>query len=119
MGVERAFADIVPRICWGIARMVRVAIGLMLLVLAPSPAHLHNAAESKSEISFRQIHKPSGRRVNYEKVVQGSGKIENADIVNAKEIDYRYFERPYFLVPGDEMAFVMLCARPERSGLRS
>lgn len=113
--------------------------GFLRLSLVSIPVHLHNAVESKSEISFRQIHKPSGRRVNYEKVVQGIGKIENADIVkgyevdrdtyvllepeeidaikleskrtvdlvqfvDAKEIDYRYFERPYFIVPGDEMA---------------
>jgi DNA end-binding protein Ku len=100
---------------------------------------IYNAIESKSEISFRQIHKPSGKRVNYEKVVPGVGKVENADIakgyevdadtyvllepdeidaikleskrtidlvqfVDAKEIDYRFFERPYFLVPADAMA---------------
>jgi len=100
---------------------------------------VYNAVESKSEISFRQIHKPSGRRVNYQKVVQGIGEIENSDIVkgyevepdtyvtlepeeidavkldsrktidlvqfvDAKDIDYRYFERPYFLVPADELA---------------
>jgi len=101
--------------------------------------HVHNAIESKSEISFRQIHKPTGRRVNYQKVVQGAGPVESADIVkgyeidkdqyvivepeeiealkleskhtidlvqfvDAKDIDYRFFERPYFLVPGDGMA---------------
>jgi DNA end-binding protein Ku len=101
--------------------------------------HLHNAVESKAAISFRQIHKPTGRRINYQKVVQGVGAVENADIakgyevdddtyvllepeeidaikleskrtidlvqfVDAKEIDYRYFERPYFLVPADQMA---------------
>jgi DNA end-binding protein Ku len=100
---------------------------------------IYNAVESKSEISFRQIHKPSGRRVNYEKVVQGIGKIENSDIakgyevdsdtyvllepeeidaikldskrtidlvqfVDAKDIDYRYFERPYYVAPADELA---------------
>jgi DNA end-binding protein Ku len=26
------------------------------------------------------------------------------DFVDAKEIDYRFFERPYFLVPADQMA---------------
>jgi DNA end-binding protein Ku len=100
---------------------------------------MHNAVESKSAISFRQIHKPTGRRVNYKKVVEGVGPIENADIakgfevdrdtyvllepeeidaikleskrtidlvefVDAKDIDVRYFERPYFLTPSDEMA---------------
>ena len=103
------------------------------------PIEIFNAVESKSEISFRQIHKPSGRRVNYEKVVQGIGKIDSADIVkgyevdgdhyvllepeeidavkleskktidlvqfiDAKDIDYRYFERPYFITPADALA---------------
>jgi DNA end-binding protein Ku len=113
--------------------------GFLRLSLVSIPVEMFNAVESKSEISFRQIHKPSGRRVNYEKVVPGIGKIDNADIVkgyevdkdeyiildpeeidavrleskktldlvqfvDAKEIDYRYFERPYFLAPADEMA---------------
>ena len=119
-----------PRAYWkGFLRLSLVSIGV----------HLYNAVESKSEISFRQIHKPSGKRVNYQKVVQGVGPVENADIakgyevdadtyvlldqeeidaikleskrtidlvqfVDAKEIDYRYFERPYFLVPADELS---------------
>ena len=119
-----------PRAYWkGFLRLSLVSIGV----------NLYNAVDSRSEISFRQIHKPSGRRVNYEKVVQGVGKVDNADIakgyevdadtyvllepeeieaikleskrtidlvqfIDAKEIDYRYFERPYFLVPADDMA---------------
>lgn len=119
-----------PRAYWkGFLRLSLVSIGVQI----------YNAVESKSEISFRQIHKPSGRRVNYEKVVQGIGKIENSDIakgyevdsdtyvllepeeidaikldskrtidlvqfVDAKDIDYRYFERPYYVAPADEMA---------------
>jgi DNA end-binding protein Ku len=113
--------------------------GYLRLSLVSIPIEIFNAVESKSEISFRQIHKPSGRRVNYEKVVQGIGKIDSADIVkgyevdgdqyvllepeeidavkleskktidlvqfiNAKDIDYRYFERPYFITPADAMA---------------
>lgn len=119
-----------PRAYWkGFLRLSLVSIGVQI----------YNAVESKSEISFRQIHKPSGRRVNYEKVVQGIGKIENADIakgyevdadtyvllepeeidaikleskrtidlvqfVDTKQIDPRYFERPYYMAPIDEMA---------------
>jgi DNA end-binding protein Ku len=119
-----------PRAYWkGFLRLSLVSIGV----------HLHNAVESKAAISFRQIHKPTGRRVNYQKVVQGVGEVDNADIakgyevdkdtyvllepdeidaikleskrtidlvqfVDAKEIDYRYFERPYFLTPADDMA---------------
>src|ERR1700730_12504974 len=141
-----------PRAYWkGFLRLSLVSIGV----------HMHNAVESKAEISFRQIHKPSGKRVNYQKVVQGIGPIENADIakgyevdadtyvllepeeidaikleskrtidlvqfVDAKEIDYRYFERPYFLVPADQMSRRGLrghsrCAKENRarSGSRS
>ena len=113
--------------------------GYLRLSLVTIGVEIFNAVESKSEISFRQIHKPSGRRVNYEKVVQGVGKIENADIVkgyevdtdtyvtieadeidalkleskktidlvqfvDANQVDYRYFERPYFVAPADALA---------------
>jgi DNA end-binding protein Ku len=113
--------------------------GYLRLSLVTIAVEVYNAIESQSEISFRQIHKPSGRRVNYEKVVQGLGKIENADIVkgyevdkdvyvtldpdeidalkleskktidlvqfvDASDIDYRYFERPYFVAPSDSLA---------------
>jgi hypothetical protein len=111
--------------------------GYLRLSLVSLGVHLYNATESKAEISFRQIHKPTGKRVNYTKTVVGVGKIENEDIVkgfevgddtyvtferdeldalrlessktidlvrfvDASEIDYRFFEKPYFLVPADE-----------------
>lgn len=113
--------------------------GYLRLSLVSIGVEIYNAVETQSEISFRQIHKPSGRRVNYEKVVQGIGKIDSADIVKGYEvdtdtyvtldpeeidalkleskktidlvqfvdtadIDYRYFERPYFVAPADKMA---------------
>ena len=113
--------------------------GYLRLSLVTIGVEVFNAVESKGEISFRQIHKPSGRRVNYEKVVQGIGKIDTADIgkgyevdtdtyvilepeeiealkleskktidlvqfVDAKDVDYRFFERPYFVAPSDALA---------------
>jgi DNA end-binding protein Ku len=113
--------------------------GFLRLSLVTIGVEIYNAVESKAEISFRQIHKPSGKRVNYEKVVQGIGKIDSKDIVkgyevdkdtyvtldpeevdavkleskktidlvqfvDAKDIDYRYFERPYFIAPTDELS---------------
>jgi DNA end-binding protein Ku len=113
--------------------------GFLRLSLVSIGVEIYNAVESASEISFRQIHKPSGRRVQYEKTVPGVGKIDNADIVkgyevdtdtyvtleaeeidalkldskktidlvqfvDTKDIDYRYFERPYFIAPADELA---------------
>jgi DNA end-binding protein Ku len=113
--------------------------GFLRLSLVTIGVEIYNAVESKADISFRQIHKPSGKRVNYEKVVQGIGKIQSSDIVkgyevdkdtyvtldpeeidavkleskktidlvqfvDAKDIDYRYFERPYFIAPTDELS---------------
>jgi len=113
--------------------------GFLRLSLVTIGVEIYNAVESKAEISFRQIHKPSGKRVNYEKVVAGVGKIDTKDIVkgyevdkdtyvtldpeeidavkleskktidlvqfvDAKDIDYRYFERPYFVTPSDELS---------------
>ncbi len=113
--------------------------GFLRLSLVTIGVEIYNAVESKADISFRQIHKPSGKRVNYEKVVAGIGKIDSRDIVkgyevdkdtyvtldpeeidavkleskktidlvqfvDAKDIDYRYFERPYFVAPTDELS---------------
>ena len=113
--------------------------GFLRLSLVSIPVEIYNAVESKSEISFRQIHKPSGRRISYEKVVPGVGKVENSDIVkgyevdtdtyvtlepeevdavkldskktidivqfvDVGEIDWRYLERPYYIVPADTIA---------------
>src|SRR5215510_8576494 len=61
--------------------------GFLRLSLVTIGVHIHNAVESKSEISFRQIHKPTGRRVNYQKVVPGVGEVENADIVKGYEVE--------------------------------
>jgi DNA end-binding protein Ku len=113
--------------------------GYLRLSLVTIGVEVYNAIESASDISFRQIHKPSGRRINYEKVVPGVGKVAADDIVKgyevdadtyvivdaeeidslkleskktidlvqfvaAEEVDYRYFERPYFVAPADPLA---------------
>jgi len=113
--------------------------GFLRLSLVSIGVEIYNAVESKAGLSFRQIHKPSGRRVHYDKVVEGIGKIDSSDIVkgyevdtdtyvmldpdeidalkldskktidlvqfvDAKDIDYRFFERPYFMTPADALA---------------
>ena len=60
--------------------------GFLRLSLVSIAVEIYNAVESKSEISFRQIHKPSGRRINYTKTVQGIGEIDNADIAKGYEV---------------------------------
>ena len=113
--------------------------GVLRLSLVSIPVEVYNAVDSSTEIHFNQIHKPSGKRVNYTKTVKGIGPIEAADIVkgfeldkdqyvfleaeeidaikleskktldltqfvDAKDIDPRYFDRPYYLVPQDEQS---------------
>jgi DNA end-binding protein Ku len=61
--------------------------GFLRLSLVSIAVEIYNAVETRSEISFRQIHKPSGRRINYTKTVQGIGEVDSADIVKGYEVD--------------------------------
>src|SRR4029079_342710 len=76
--VLRTGRSMAPRAYWkGHLRMSLVSI----------PVEMYNAVESKNEISFRQIHKPSGPRINYTKTVAGIGEVKSADIVKGYEVD--------------------------------
>ncbi len=113
--------------------------GQLRLSLVSIPVELYSATETASQISFRQIHKPSGKRVQYSKTVQGIGPVDRDEIVKgyevgddeyilldpeevdaikleskktleivqfvgACEISPLYYDRPYYLVPTDELA---------------
>jgi DNA end-binding protein Ku len=113
--------------------------GFLRLQLVSINIDLYSAVDSKSEITFNQIHKPTGKRIKYEKVVPGVGPVDNSDIVKGyqvepdvyvtlepeeveslkleskktidlvqfvdeSEVDPRYYERPYYIVPKDEVA---------------
>jgi DNA end-binding protein Ku len=113
--------------------------GQIRLALVSIPVEIYPATKTGAAISFRQIHEPTGKRVNYEKVVAGVGPVDHEDIlkgyeiskgnyvlledeeieavriesrktlelvqfVEAEEIDVLYFEKPYFVVPTDELA---------------
>ena len=113
--------------------------GFLRLQLVSIKVDIYGATENTAEIHFNQIHKPSGKRIKYEKVVPGIGPIESSDIVkgyqvepdvyvtmepeeieaikleskktidmvqfvDAEQIDPRYYERPYYIVPKDEVA---------------
>ena len=60
---------------------------LLRLSLVSIPVEIYNAVDSSTDIQFNQIHKPSGKRINYTKTVKGVGPIEAADIVKGYEID--------------------------------
>lgn len=113
--------------------------GQLRLSLVSIPVELYSATRSAAKISFRQIHKPSGKRIRYEKTVQGIGPVDTDDIVKgyevgddeyilidpdeidavkletkktlelvqfvgACEIAPIYFDKPYYLVPTDDLA---------------
>jgi DNA end-binding protein Ku len=113
--------------------------GQIRLALVSIPVEIYAATKSGAAISFRQIHEPSGKPINYEKVVQGIGPVDHDDIVKGfevskgnfvlldedeieavkiesrktldlvqfvdqHEIDVFYFEKPYYVVPADDLA---------------
>ncbi|WP_373356611.1 Ku protein [Pseudoroseicyclus sp. CXY001] len=113
--------------------------GQLRLSLVSIPVEVHSAKNSGARVSFRQIHKPSGKPVRYEKVVAGVGPVENDDIMKGYETDGGdyillepdeidaikletkktlelvqfveqgeiapiWFDKPYYVVPTDELA---------------
>lgn len=113
--------------------------GQIKLALVSIPVEVYPATRSSAAISFKQIHKPSGKPIHYEKVAAGVGPADRDDIVKgfeiargsyvllddaeieaamiesrrtldlvqfvaADEIDVLYYEKPYFVIPADELA---------------
>lgn len=113
--------------------------GQIRLALVSIPVEIYSATRSGAQISFHQIHEPSGQRIKYEKVAPGVGPVDADEImkgfevekgeyvlldqdeidavkleskktleltqfVDASEIDVLYYEKPYFVVPADDLA---------------
>ena len=128
--------------------------GQIRLALVSIPVEIYSASQSGAKISFRQIHEPSGKRISYEKVVEGIGPVDRDDIirgyelsknnyvlledeeieavkiesrktlelvqfVDQSEIDPLYFEKPYYVVPKDDLAeeaFIVLREALRKAG---
>jgi DNA end-binding protein Ku len=128
--------------------------GQIRLALVSIPVEVYAATKSGATIQFHQIHEPSGKRINYEKVVQGVGPVDRDEIVkgfevskgnyvlldddeieaakvesrrtldlvqfvDAGEIDVFYFEKPYYVVPADDLAeeaFIVLREAMKNAG---
>ena len=60
--------------------------GQIRLALVSIPVEIYPATKSGASISFRQIHEPSGKRVHYEKVVEGIGPIDAGEIIKGYEV---------------------------------
>ncbi len=60
--------------------------GQIRLALVSIPVEAFSAVKSGAKISFNQIHEPSGKRVRYEKVVDGIGPVDRDEIIKGYEI---------------------------------
>jgi len=113
--------------------------GQIRLALVSIPVEIFTATKSGASIAFNQIHEPTGKRIKYEKVVEGVGPVDPDEIVKGyqyekgsyvlleddeieavkleskktleltqfvdhDEIDVLYYEKPYYVVPADDLA---------------
>jgi DNA end-binding protein Ku len=128
--------------------------GQIRLALVSIPVEIFSATRSGASVAFRQIHKPSGKPIKYEKVVPGIGPVDADEIlkgfefekgsfvllepdeieavkleskktleltqfVDAQDIDVLYYEKPYYVVPADDLAdeaYVVLREAMRRTG---
>jgi DNA end-binding protein Ku len=81
--------------------------GQIRLALVSIPVQVFPATKSAARISFNQIHKPSGKRIRYEKVVPGVGPVEADDIVKGYEVE----KGKYVLLTDEEIDDVKLEAK--------
>jgi DNA end-binding protein Ku len=81
--------------------------GQIRLALVSIPVQIFPATKSTSKISFNQIHKPSGKRIRYEKVVPGLGAVEADDIVKGYEVE----KGKYVLLTDEEIDDLKLEAK--------
>lgn len=78
--------------------------GQLRLSLVAIPIEIHTATKAGRRISFRQIHGPSGKPVNYEKTVPGIGKVPSDDILKG----YALGDNEYLLIEPDEIDAIKL-----------
>jgi DNA end-binding protein Ku len=81
--------------------------GRIRLALVSIPVHLFPATKSTAKISFNQVHKPSGKRIRYEKVVPGIGPVDADEIVKGYEVS----KGKYVLFEDKELEEVKLEAK--------
>ena len=61
--------------------------GQLRLSLVSIAVEMYTATATGARIRFRQIHKPSGKPINYEKVAAGIGPVDKDDIFSGFEIE--------------------------------
>ena len=73
--------------------------GHIRLSLVAIPVQVIPATKAAAKISFHQVHKPTGARIRYQKVVPGKGPVDTDDIVKGYEIE----KGKYVLVSDEEI----------------
>jgi DNA end-binding protein Ku len=81
--------------------------GQIRLALVSIPVQVFTATKSAARVAFNQIHKPSGKRIRYEKVVPGVGAVNPDEIVKGYEVD----KGQYVLIEDEEIESVKLEAK--------
>lgn len=61
--------------------------GQIRLALVSIPVEVFAATKSGAQIRFNQVHRPSGKRIAYEKVVPGIGPVNRDDIIKGYEVE--------------------------------
>jgi DNA end-binding protein Ku len=78
--------------------------GQIRIALVSIPVEIFTATKRGAQISFRQIHEPSGKRIKYEKVVPGIGPVDRDEIIKG----YEYKKGSYVLLDDDEIEAVKI-----------
>lgn len=78
--------------------------GQLRLSLVSIGIELFTATKSSARPSFNQIHEPTGKRIRYEKVVEGVGPVEKKDIKKG----YQYEKGEYVLLEDEELDAIKL-----------
>lgn len=81
--------------------------GHIRLALVSIPVEIYTATRSDYGFSFHMIHAPSGKRVHYDKVVDGVGEVPADEIMKG----YEYEKGRYVLLEPDELDAVRLESR--------
>ncbi len=81
--------------------------GQIRLALVSIPVQVFSATKTAARVSFNQIHKPTGKRIRYEKVVPGVGAVDAEDIVRGYEVE----KGKYVLFEDNEIDDVKLEAK--------
>ena len=78
--------------------------GQLRLSLVSIGVELYTATQNRARPTFNQIHEPTGKRIRYEKVVEGVGPVEKSDIKKG----YEYEKGEYVLLEDEELDAVKL-----------